>query len=394
MSSQELGRVGENRERSVVIVQRYLTHYRIPFFELLKERLGEEGIRLRLLVGNPTGAELLKGDTSSIPWAEPIKNLYWSIGLKQLVWQRFRHDLRSADLVILEQGSRLLSNAPLLLRRRDKGPLVAFWGHGINRDVDDASAVGEWIKGVLTRRCDWFFAYTESVSLDVVRIGMRPSNVSVVQNAVDTDALRKHRASVSLEQVSNMRKSLGIESQQVGLYIGSLYKGKRIETLIEAALKVKDLVPEFHLIIIGDGPDRELVDAAQREHRWIHWLGQMRSQELATASAVARVLLMPGLVGLAILDGFALGLPIVTCPVPNHSPEIDYLVDGVNGLISPTASSQDFASTVVGLLDDQKLYDHLRQGSIDASQKYSTTEMVANFSSGIISCLQIKRGTL
>ena len=139
MSSQELGRVGENRERSVVIVQRYLTHYRIPFFELLKERRGEEGIRLRLLVGNPTGAELLKGDTSSIPWAEPIKNLYWSIGLKQLVWQRFRHDLRSADLVILEQGSRLLSNAPLLLRRRDKGPLVAFWGHGINRDVDDAS---------------------------------------------------------------------------------------------------------------------------------------------------------------------------------------------------------------------------------------------------------------
>jgi L-malate glycosyltransferase len=39
-------------------------------------------------------------------------------------------------------------------------------------------------------------------------------------------------------------------------------------------------------------------------------------------------MLMPGLVGLAVLDAFADGIPRVTTVIEYHSPEIEYLVPG------------------------------------------------------------------
>ena len=45
------------RNGEVAIVQRRLPHYRVPLFEQLRERLQADGIRLRLLHGEPTEAE-------------------------------------------------------------------------------------------------------------------------------------------------------------------------------------------------------------------------------------------------------------------------------------------------------------------------------------------------
>ena len=67
-----------------------------------------------------------------------------------------------------------------------------------------------------------------------------------------------------------------------------------------------------------------------------------------------------------------------------HSPEIDYLVDGQNGI--RIAQSQDpgrYASVVSELLQDQDRLNLLRQGCRAAAKLYTNEEMVIRFADGI-----------
>lgn len=45
----------------VIIVQRRLTHYRVPLFELLRNDLAAEGIQLDLLVGQAKASQEFNG---------------------------------------------------------------------------------------------------------------------------------------------------------------------------------------------------------------------------------------------------------------------------------------------------------------------------------------------
>ena len=73
-------------------MQRSLTQYRVPFFEALREALAARGVRLRLVVGDPTAAERARGDEGVLPWAEHVACRY-AIG-GRLCWQDLRPCLR------------------------------------------------------------------------------------------------------------------------------------------------------------------------------------------------------------------------------------------------------------------------------------------------------------
>jgi glycosyltransferase involved in cell wall biosynthesis len=103
---------------------------------------------------------------------------------------------------------------------------------------------------------------------------------------------------------------------------------------------------------------------------------------------LAKLTLMPGLVGLGVLDSFALRVPLVTTDVPYHSPEIEYLKDGVNGLIMPDrCDPSEYAAAVVGTLRDAKLRERLRRGCKESSALYTIEAMADNFADGVCRAL-------
>jgi glycosyltransferase involved in cell wall biosynthesis len=97
---------------------------------------------------------------------------------------------------------------------------------------------------------------------------------------------------------------------------------------------------------------------------------------------------MPGLVGLNVVDGFALGLPTVTTDIDWHSPEIEYLEDGINGLVvhgDPTPD--EYAEAVVNLLQDTKTLARITQAAEDSIEMLSIEQMVENFADGVVQAL-------
>jgi glycosyltransferase involved in cell wall biosynthesis len=376
--------------KQVVIVQQAVKHFREPFFELLRSSLRHDYIDLNLIAGQPPSWEGSKNDTTTVSWASMISNRYIRIGRRYLVWQPIRKHIGHADLVIVEQGSRLLANYALLLRRPFGGPKIAFWGHGVNHDREHASRLGEAIKRFVSRRADWWFCYTEGTARITESLGVDPQRMTVVQNAIDTDLLCSLRASVSELDLRTTRNDLGISAGPVAVVLGSIYPSKRPGFVVAAADALRSGFPDFHLIVIGDGPDRTVYKSAAETRPWLHFLGMRTGGDLARYSAVADVLLNPGLVGLTVLDSFALRLPMVTCAVSYHSPEIEYLVSGVNGLLlRANVDPQEYADAVAEVVRDTAVLERLRHGCADSAARYSITEMVERFRGGILQALQV-----
>jgi len=370
--------------KQVTIIQRILPHYRVPFFAALHERLRDDAINLQVIFGQ----ELPGSTPTSIPveasWAKAVHNRYWLGG--RAVWQPCSKLLRRTDLVIVEHANGALLNYALLLRRflgTDK--LLAFWGHG--RNVQRTGGAGEVVKSWMAKHADWWFTYTDSGVSDVAATGFPEERITVVHNSIDTAALSRACASVTELEKTTLRESLGLRGNNVCLYCGGMYANKKLDFLIEACVRIRKRVPDFEMLFVGHGPEQYKVAQAAVVHDWIRYVGPRFGSELAAYYSLGKLLLIPGLVGLAILDSFVAGTPLITTDIPIHSPEISYLHDGVNGCVT-SYDIEQFSAKVVGLLESNDSLNVLRAGCALAAQRYTIEQMQTMFAQGVRRCLR------
>lgn len=369
--------------KTVLIVQRRLTHYRVPFFQALREEMRSRNLELLLACGEPTEVEAGKRDGGELSWAYPLKTVYMLGG--RVCWQPFAALARRSDLVVLTHENKLICNLWAQYGLRDKR--VALWGHGANLQGDQASR-RERFKQRTAVRADWWFGYTEMSRPLVLQSGFPADRVTVVENAIDTIALREHYESASPGAVALLRKQLGLVGGHVGVFVGSLYSDKRIGFLLDAAKEVRRQLPDFELVMAGAGPEKGIVEAFCCAHPWAHYVGPVEGMEKARLLALAKVVLNPGLVGLGILDSFVCKVPMVTTDFGRHSPEIAYLDNGVNGVMARDAMA-DYVDAAVKVLCDHPYREGLVLGCAASARRYSIENMARNFTDGIISCFTV-----
>ncbi|MEI6726638.1 MAG: glycosyltransferase family 4 protein [Actinomycetes bacterium] len=371
------------------MVFRYVHHYRAGFYERLRVLLRDRGVELRLLVGRPGPRDQARRDAVTIPWATPIDTRYVSLGRRELCWQSCLSATWDADLVVVEQASRLLANYVLLARRAFGGPRVAMWGHGENIQPHRADHLGERVKQVMSRRADWWFAYNETSAAVVRGFGFPVERTTVVQNAIDTSGLRTMQSQLDPTDIQDARARWAVKGRHVGVFSGSLYPDKRLRFLIAAADRVRAVVPDFELLVIGAGPDEPFVRSAADSRTWLHPLGALYGRDKVLAFSLCQAYLVPGLVGLGILDGFALGLPLVTTRVPFHSHEIEYLTDGVDGvMVDDWRDPQEYARAIVRVMTDPDLQLRLKAGCAAAGRRYTIEAMSDRFAAGVCQAIQ------
>lgn len=376
------------KERHVVCVQQRLTHYRERLFDDLRHALALRRITFDLVHGQPDGLARKKQDAGALAWAHTIENSYITLGGHTAVWQSIPQPLTSADLIILTQENKLLANYGWLIRRRIQPTRVAYWGHGRNFQAESANSLRERWKKLLVGQVDWWFAYTE-MSREIVRAqGYPDTRITALDNAIDNEGFRKELASVSGNEVASLRSSLGINTNSpVGLFCGSLYVDKRPGFMIAAAERIREYIPNFSLVIVGDGPSAGEVRTAAETRPWLHCVGVKKGRDKAAYFRLASVVFNPGAVGLHVLDAFCAGVPMATTCDARHGPEIAYLEDGVNG-INTKGEVASYADAVIRLLTDSDLYLGIQRAALKAANRYTLDNMVKRFCDGIEQCLK------
>ena len=373
----------------VVILQHRLLHYRLELFNRLRDILSTHNIELVLVHGQASETEKSRKDEGELGWAIKVKNLFGRIRGKDLLWQPFPKEAKGASLVIVMQENRILSNYSFLIKRLFGGQLVAYWGHGKNFQSAAPTGLRERWKSLLLNRVDWWFAYTD-ISVDyVAKHGFPPDKITNLENAIDVSGFQQELASVTDEELKKIRKELSLpEHARVGLFCGSLYPEKRIDLIIESYDQIRSAVPDFHSLIIGDGPSAGEIRAAAATRPWIHCVGVQKGRAKAILFRLAHVQLNPGAVGLHVLDAFSAGLPMITIAPALHGPEIAYLRNEVNGIIMPTDDAEAYAKAVIRLLTDEAYRCALQERCLADAQRYTVENMVHNFTEGILRCLE------
>jgi glycosyltransferase involved in cell wall biosynthesis len=378
-----------DRHADVLIVQEYVPEYRRRFYELLEDALSTESIGVQVVVGTGGTPLATRGDAiTELSMVHSVPASSFSIAGRRLTLRRLSGLAARSSLVVVEQALRHLETYPLLLRQR-RGPKVALWGHGTRR-VKPATHLERALERRITRSAHWFFAYTQGAADQVAATRFPRDRISVVQNTLDVAALAALRDEVSAEEIRLLREELDLPAQNVCLFIGALDPAKRIEFLLEASAIVAQQVPDFVLIVAGDGSLRGMVEAAAAYQPWLRYVGRAVGPHEARLGAVADILLMPGAVGLVSVDSFALRTPIITTRWPFHGPEAEYLEDGINARFVED-SVGGFAHAVAQVLQDRNELDRLRSACAASALRYPIDTMVDNFAAGVLAALRAPR---
>jgi glycosyltransferase involved in cell wall biosynthesis len=369
--------VPEQVRASVVIVQETLPAYRVPLFDEVRHRAADRGLQVSLVHGHAKGARGQRLSTGALPWADVVVNRYLPGPGENgsLVWQPALRQSWAADLVVVEQANRMLLNYALLATR-PLGPRVAFWGHGRNMQADPAS-LSNRLKARLAKAPDWWFAYTQEVADYLVDLGASPDRMTVVGNAIDVRQLR--------QDVERSREQLAGKPRRRCVFVGGLHVHKRLDVLVGAADLIAARVPDFELVVAGDGEQRGFIQHAAAERPWLRYVGATRGTELAGLLASARLMLLPGLVGLVALDSFAAGVPLVTTADARHSPEFAYLENGKNAVVLDAGLDlRAYADEVVRLLRDDGAWHTLRAGAWEAAAMHSMDKTAERLVQGLV----------
>jgi glycosyltransferase involved in cell wall biosynthesis len=378
--------------KKVVIFQDRLLHYRLNLFQRLREACSMRGIELCLVHGQASRRELTRKDEGTLSWTYKINNRYWEIGKRDVIWQSFPIALlKDADLAVLMQENRNLSNYRVLLSRLYSSCKVAYWGHGKNFQSDAPTGLREKWKEFLLTRVDWWFAYTD-VTVDILReAGYAEERITCLDNSIDNDGFNNDLASVSEKRLNELQTEIGAgDETKIGLFCGSLYPDKRLAYMVEAADQIRRALPDFRLLVIGDGPSASEMRAAAESRPWLKCLGVRRGLEKAEYFRLADICFNPGAVGLHVLDAFCAGIPMATTVDARHGPEIAYLKDGRNGIITE-GGPENYAERIIKLLSTPAEYQRLCLGAKEGAKRYTLNNMVDRFVDGIEKCLTLPK---
>jgi glycosyltransferase involved in cell wall biosynthesis len=372
--------------KQVLFIEAEIKRYRAPFYKGLHAALQSQGIQMTVAYSEPRSVCMLKHDQCDLPSEYSTKVRGFRILNRFLLQPLFRRATK-ADLIIADEGNRYLLSHLLLPFSACKLKKLALWGMGENRQPNRL-AFSEWYRKKTLRCITWWFAYTSGTAQRLIQHGFPSERITTVQNAIDTRELCRCVADFSEGEVLCRRSELGIPpSAPVGVYCGMLKKIKEIPFLLESARLVRRRIPDFHLIIVGGAAENASIEEQLRfDCEWIHWVGAKFGAEKALFLRMGDVFMMPSGVGLAILDSFAAGLPLFATSTPVNGPEMEYLENGRNGVITEN-DVEVYAQALVDVLSNPSKLSVLKEGANRSCEKYSIEAMVDNFSRGIRECL-------
>jgi glycosyltransferase involved in cell wall biosynthesis len=138
------------------------------------------------------------------------------------------------------------------------------------------------------------------------------------------------------------------------VFAGRHIPEKRVAAIVPAIGQALRDIPGITGLLFGDGPERAAVLAAIAQHGLddaVAAPGFVPPEAVATALDDALCLVLPSAregYGLVVLEAAARGTPVVLVAGRDNA-ALEHLVEGVNGVLAPTAEPTDLAAAIVAV---------------------------------------------
>jgi len=227
------------------------------------------------------------------------------------------------------------------------------------------------------RYASTFCCVSDSIAEAVIRrrIASRKAT-AVVVNGIDIARYQQTRSVTR----SAVRAELGILADALVIgTVGRLNEVKRQDLLLRSAASLMTDLPHVHLLLVGDGPERQRLEQLARELRSeprITFAGYQASPEryLAAMDVFALSSRLEGL-PLSLLEAWATGLPVVSTAV-GGIPSV--VTDRSSGLLVPADDHDALANALRQVLNDDALAETLAVGGLAAVTENYALECMAD----------------
>jgi glycosyltransferase involved in cell wall biosynthesis len=173
---------------------------------------------------------------------------------------------------------------------------------------------GRWRLRMANRLADRIISLSEPMHSELLALGVDPERVTTIPNGVDTRLFRP--ASAPERHRARARLGLG-DDVLVFLFVGRLVRLKGVSELLSAW--GSDRRPRRHLVIVGDGEEREALMRQATDQADVTFAGsQERVQQYLAA---ADVFVLPSSregQSVALLEAMASGLCVVASDIPGN----------------------------------------------------------------------------
>ncbi|MCW4002196.1 MAG: glycosyltransferase, partial [Candidatus Bathyarchaeota archaeon] len=222
--------------------------------------------------------------------------------------------------------------------------------------------VNDWTVGRLVLRDSDRVIVVSRKTMDyVLRLGADASKTSVMYNGVDTNLFYPMNK-------EECRAKLGLPKNRIlVLTVRRLVYKNGLDTLIESASLLTRGHPRLVFIVVGKGPNRNLIEKRVRElslEENVKLAGFVPERLLPYYYNAADYFVVPSSSGeglpLVLLEAMACGLPVIATIV-GGIPEI--IENMVNGVLVPPRNPEAMAKTISTLLSNKELGETIGNGA-------------------------------
>lgn len=199
---------------------------------------------------------------------------------------------------------------------------------------------------------DLNFFVSNSLKTGIMRNLAHDGRDFVVQNGVDTKIFCRKTPRPQRKAVSTI------------IYVGTLDQHKRVDMLIKGFSIVRRLFPELKLVIVGEGPDQQMLKDLTRESgqdKSIVFFGRVEHSEIPKLLEGADIAIHPYandyMSPLKIFEYMAMELPVIG---PSTSAVREVFSDEKN-IILTSGSVEDIAQKIERLVVDEELRNRISE---------------------------------
>jgi glycosyltransferase involved in cell wall biosynthesis len=190
---------------------------------------------------------------------------------------------------------------------------------------------------------------------------------AVVSNGVNLSEFK-------VKDIGNFYERFNIPKNTLKIvYVGRLFPEKSLDTLIKAMPKIIKEHPETHVMMIGGGYLRPMLEKLAKKlgvNKHITFLGLISEEDKILAFNAGDIFISPSfaeLEGMTVLEAMACGKPIIIPDAEMNAAK--FFIDD-NGFLFETENHEDLARQTLKLITDPALRERFGENSLKKVQGY------------------------
>ena len=195
-------------------------------------------------------------------------------------------------------------------------------------------------------------------------------NIHIIPTGIEVD--RFYKENIDVKKSNLLKKKYNIKNKDfVAIFVGRIAEEKNIPFLIDVTEKIIKRKPNFKLLIVGDGPDKEKYEKlAKKCGDNIIFTGKVPWDDVPIYYDLANVFISASqseTQGLTIIEAMASSLPALCI---NDESFVGTVVDDLNGYLFQ--NEEECIDAILKIMNDKKILSSLEVGARNSAEMHSS----------------------